>query len=57
LNDACLALSGTYHADTRRLAGVLAALGGDLAAFVARVKSAAEADDPRTALLGGARAR
>ena len=57
LNDACLALSGTYHADTPHLAGVLEALGGDLAAFVARVESAAEADDPRAALLGDGPAR
>ncbi len=52
LNDACLALSGTYHADTPRLATVLADLGGDLAAFVAAVGRAAEADEPRHALIG-----
>jgi len=54
LGDACLAISGTYHADTARFAAVLDALGGDLRAFLARVKSAADADDPRTALLGEA---
>ncbi len=53
LNDACLALSGTYHADTPRLEAVLDALDGDLAAFVAAVKRAAGAEDPRAALLGG----
>jgi len=52
LNDACLAISGTYHADTARLAAVLDALGGDLRAFLARVESAAETDDPRAELLG-----
>ena len=54
LGDACLAISGTYHADTARLAAVLDALGGDLRAFLARVETAAEADDPRAALLGEA---
>jgi predicted aminopeptidase len=52
LGDACLAISGTYHADTARLAAVLDALGGDLHAFLLRVEAAAEADDPRAALLG-----
>jgi predicted aminopeptidase len=52
LNDACLAISGTYHADTARLATVLDGLGGDLRAFLARVRAAAEADEPRAALLG-----
>ena len=52
LGDACLAISGTYHADTARLAAVLDALDGDLHAFLARVEAAAETDDPRTALLG-----
>jgi predicted aminopeptidase len=52
LNDACLAISGTYHADTAALVAVLDGLGGDLPAFLARVKAAAEADDPRAALLG-----
>jgi predicted aminopeptidase len=52
LGDACLAISGTYHADTARFAALLDALGGDLRAFLARVEHAAEADDPRTALLG-----
>jgi predicted aminopeptidase len=52
LGDACLAISGTYHADTARLAAVLDALGGDLRAFLARVERAAGANEPRTALLG-----
>jgi predicted aminopeptidase len=54
LGDACLAISGTYHADTARLVAVLDALGGDLHAFLVRVETAAEADDPRTALIGTA---
>src|SRR5262245_45334061 len=52
LGDACLAISGTYHADTAGFVAVLHALGGDLRAFLARVQQAAEADDPRAALLG-----
>jgi predicted aminopeptidase len=52
LGDACLAISGTYHADTVRLAALLDSLGGDLPAFLARVKAAADAEDPRAALLG-----
>jgi predicted aminopeptidase len=51
LNDACLALSGTYHADTPALERVLAAQEGDLVAFLAAVRRAAEAEDPRAALL------
>jgi predicted aminopeptidase len=56
LGDACLAISGTYHADTPRLAAVLAGLSGDLAAFLARVQLAAQAQDPRAELLGEASA-
>ncbi len=52
LGDACLAISGTYHADTAQLVALLASLGGDLRAFLARVQLAAESDDPRTALIG-----
>ena len=52
LGDACLAISGTYHADNTRLTAVLDSLGNDLHAFLTRVESAAEADDPREALLG-----
>jgi predicted aminopeptidase len=54
LGDACLAISGTYHADTARLTALLDSLGGDLHAFLVRVEAAAENDDPRTALLGPA---
>ena len=51
LNDACLALSGTYHADTPALEHVLPAVGG-LPAFLDAVRRAAETPDPREALLG-----
>ena len=51
-NDACLALSGTYHADTPALEVVLAALGGDLGAFLAAVERSAASPHPRAHLLG-----
>ena len=51
LNDACLAVTATYTADLAAFAGVLDALGGDVAAFVARVRAAAETDEPKQALL------
>jgi predicted aminopeptidase len=51
LNDACLALVGTYSADLPRYAEALAAAGGDLRAFVERVRDAAKSPDPRAALL------
>ncbi len=51
LNDACLALEGTYERDLEAYAAVLAGLDGDLPAFVAAVRAAAERDDPRAAVL------
>jgi predicted aminopeptidase len=51
LNDACLALAGTYSADLPRYAEKLAAEGGDLRAFVARLREISDAPDPRDALL------
>jgi predicted aminopeptidase len=51
LNDACLALAATYAADIPRYAEKLGTLGGDLAAFVRRLRELADADDPREALL------
>jgi predicted aminopeptidase len=51
-NDACQALSGTYEADLPLYADRLAALGGDLRAFLAEARRAAEAPDPRVALRG-----
>ncbi len=50
LDDACLALASTYHADLGAYAERLAALDGDLPAFVGEVRAAAETDDPRSAL-------
>jgi predicted aminopeptidase len=51
LNDACLALAGTYGEGIERYAERLALLGGDLGAFVARLKASADAPDPAAALL------
>ena len=51
LNDACLALAGTYSADLPRYAAKLAAGGGDLRAFVASLRELGDATDPREALL------
>jgi predicted aminopeptidase len=51
LNDACLAIVGTYSADLPRYAEILASLGGDLQAFVGRMREAAKAPDPSAALL------
>jgi predicted aminopeptidase len=51
LSDACLALARTYSADLDVYAAKLASLGGDLPAFIARLRKASEAEDPRSALL------
>lgn len=51
LNDACLALRGTYTQETPRFEAVLAALDGDLAAFIARLRDAAAAEDPEAAFF------
>jgi predicted aminopeptidase len=53
LNDACLALAATYTALVPEFAQVLDALDGDVAAFVARLRAAAETDEPKRALLDG----
>ena len=53
LNDACLALRGTYTDDLPRHAEVFHALGGDLSAFVARLRSAAKSDDLRESFFSG----
>jgi hypothetical protein len=45
-----LALAATYATDVPRYAATLSALGGDLPAFVARLREAAKAPDPRGAL-------
>jgi predicted aminopeptidase len=52
LNDACLALAATYTAALPEFAGALDGLGGDVAAFVARLRAAADTDEPKRALLG-----
>jgi len=52
LNDACLALWGTYSAETNRYVAKLDAIGGDLPAFIVLLREAAGAPDPAEALLG-----
>lgn len=52
LNDACLALTATYAADTACYAAFLEASDGDLPGFVARLRESTDGDDPRSALLG-----
>jgi predicted aminopeptidase len=47
LNDACLALRGTYSRDLARHAAVLAELDGALEAFIERLRSVKDAKDPR----------
>ncbi len=54
LGDACLALAGTYAADVPAFAARLDALDGDLGAFVRALRDAADAPEPRAALLGSA---
>lgn len=51
INDACLALQGTYAADTPHHQRVLDALDGDLILFIARLREAADQDDPRAAFF------
>ena len=54
LNDACLAIGGTYAADTSRHEHLLERLHGDLPRFVAHLREAARADDPRAAFFAEA---
>ena len=54
LNDACLALRGTYATDLPAFEERLASLDDDLTAFVAELREAALAGDPRPAFLHGA---
>ncbi len=51
INDACLAIQGTYVSDAPKHRAVLDALDGDLERFVARLRDAAERDDPRAAFF------
>ena len=48
LNDACQALTGTYHGDLTRYGERLRELGGDLRAFLEDARRAAEEPDPRS---------
>ena len=52
LNDACLALWGTYGTETERYVARLDALDGDLPAFIVQLREAADTPDPAEALLG-----
>jgi predicted aminopeptidase len=54
LADPCLALAGTYERDLPVWEARLAALEGDLPRFVASMRAAAGAPDPRAALAGAA---
>jgi predicted aminopeptidase len=56
LQDACLALAGTYERDLPVWTRRLDALGGDLPAFMNAARAAARTADPRTALASGRRA-
>jgi predicted aminopeptidase len=51
LSDACLGLTRTYAADVDAYAATLASLAGSLPDFVARLREAAGAQDPRAFLL------
>ena len=53
LNDACLALSGTYSDDLDDYAVLLSQSGGNLRAFVQRVLTAAKEEDPLDAIKSG----
>lgn len=54
LNDACLALRGTYAQDVPEHEHLLASLDGDLSAYVRRLRAVAEENDPRRAFFGSA---
>jgi predicted aminopeptidase len=56
LQDACLALAGTYERDLPVWERRLDALGGDLSAFVRAARAAAGTPDPRQALATGSMA-
>jgi len=51
MNDACLALAGTYASDLERFEQLYARLDGDLVALIARLKRVDGAKDPLAALL------
>lgn len=54
LNDACLALAGTYAADEEPLALALRAEGGDLSGLLRRLQALSSSEDPSADLLAGA---
>lgn len=56
LNDACLALAGTYAADERPLSLALRAEGGNLGSLLRRLQTLAKSDDPSAQLLAWAQA-
>jgi predicted aminopeptidase len=51
MNDACLALVGTYAAELERYAALLSRLDGNLGALIARLKGVKDSKDPLEALL------
>jgi len=51
MNDACLALAGTYAAELERYAAFFSRIDGDLAALIARLKSVKGSKDPLEAFL------
>jgi predicted aminopeptidase len=54
LNDACLALRGTYSGDLPEFERALARFGGDLPSLIAGLKAASSASDPRAEFFGHA---
>ena len=52
LNDACLALGGTYSDDLGPYSALLAQNQGNLRAFIQSVRDVSDQEDPRSALLG-----
>lgn len=51
LNDACLALTGTYYSDLAQHQAVFESTGGDLPLFISQLKTAAEQENPRAAFF------
>jgi predicted aminopeptidase len=51
MNDACLALTGTYASELERYATLFSRLDGDLGALIARLKGVKDSKDPLEALL------
>ncbi len=51
MNDACLALTGTYAAELERYAELFSRLDGDLVALIARLKGVGDSKNPLEALL------